>query len=195
MNEQEHLKYPTVLKNIQLDSETLGFEMACDELTGCFLKTLVASKPKGIFLELGTGTGISTAWLLDGMDEDSQLISIENNPVVASVAKKYLEHDPRVKFQVEDAASWLNQVVNQKFDLIFADAWVGKYSHLEQALSLLSCGGLYVIDDMLPQPNWPSLDHAVKVNELVSTLENRRDLVVTKMNWSSGIVIATKVRR
>lgn len=120
MNEQEHLKYPTVLKNIQSDSEALGFKMACDELTGSFLKTLVASKPKGIFLELGTGTGISTAWLLDGMDEDSQLISIENNIVVASVAKKYLGHDPRVKFQIEDAASWLNQVVNKKFDLIFA---------------------------------------------------------------------------
>lgn len=193
MNEQEHIKYPTVLEKIKLDSEALGFHMACNSLTGSFLRTLAATKPTGIFLELGTGTGISTAWLLDGMDQNSQLISIENNVTVASVAKKYLEHDRRVKFKIEDAASWLNQVVDQKFDLIFADAWVGKYSHLEQALNLLKIGGLYVIDDMLPQPNWPSSDHAVKVNELISALENRRDLIVTKMSWSSGVVIATKV--
>ncbi|OKH39577.1 SAM-dependent methyltransferase [Calothrix sp. HK-06] len=195
MNEQEKLLPPTVLENIQLDSEALGFKMACDPLTGSLLKTLAASKPGGMFLELGTGTGMSAAWLLDGMDQDSKLISIENNITVASVAKKYLGHDRRVEFQRQDAASWLNQVVNQKFDLIFADAWVGKYSHLEQTLSLLSWGGLYVVDDMLPQPNWPSADHATKVQELISALENTRDLVVTKMNWSSGIVIATKVKR
>lgn len=72
-------------------------------------------------------------------------------------------------------------------------AWVGKYSHLEQALNLLKIGGLYVVDDMLPQPNWPSVDHATKVQELISTLENTEDLVLTKMNWSTGIVIATKL--
>ncbi len=79
MNEQEHLKSPTVLENIQLDSKALGFEMACDAPTGSLLKTLAASKPGGKFLELGTGTGVSTAWLLDGMDQDSNILSIENN--------------------------------------------------------------------------------------------------------------------
>lgn len=77
--------------------------------------------------------------------------------------------------------------------LYLRSAWVGKYSYLEQTLSLLKPSGLYVVDDMLPQPNWPSLDHAVKVNELISALENTEDLVLTKMNWSTGIVIATKL--
>jgi predicted O-methyltransferase YrrM len=195
MNNQEHMRPPTVLEQIQAESEALDFQMVSDPLTGSLLRTLAASKPAGMFLELGTGTGVSAAWLLNGMDQDSQLISIENDVTVASVAKKYLEHDQRVKFQIEDAASWLNQVVNQKFDLIFADAWTGKYSHLEKALRLLKPGGLYVVDDMLPQPSWPSTDHAIKVNDLISALENTEDLVLTKMNWSSGIVIATKVKR
>jgi len=43
------------------------------------LRTLAASKPGGRFLELGTGTGIATAWLLEGMDERSTLISIDND--------------------------------------------------------------------------------------------------------------------
>lgn len=191
MNNQEHIRLPPVLEQIQTESEALGFQMVSKPSTGSLLRTLAASKPRGMFLELGTGTGVSASWLLDGMDRDSQLISIENDVAVASVAKKYLEPDRRVKFQIIDAASWLNQVVNQKFDLIFADAWIGKYSHLEETLRLLKPGGLYIIDDMLPQPGWPSADHATKVNELISTLENTKDLTLTRMNWSSGIVIAT----
>ena len=45
------------------------------------------------------------------------------------------------------------------FDLIFANAIPGKYEHLDETLALLRCGGLYVVDDMLPQPTWQK-DHA-----------------------------------
>ena len=191
MDDREYIRFPPILKQIQIESEALGFQMISEPLTGSLLRTLAASKPGGMFLELGTGTGVSTSWLIDGMDRDSQLISIENDVTVASVAKKYLGSDRRVEFQIIDAASWLNQAVNQKFDLIFADAWAGKYSHLKETLRLLKPGGLYIVDDMLSQPNWPSADHATKVNELILALENTEDLVVTKMNWSSGIIIAT----
>lgn len=43
---------------------------------------------------------------------------------------------------------WLSQDDLGAFDLIFADAWPGKFSHLDEALSLLSPGGFYVIDDL-----------------------------------------------
>jgi hypothetical protein len=56
---------------------------------------------------------------------------------------------------------------------------------------MLNTGGYYIIDDMLPQPNWP-IGHAEKVKEFIGKLEERRDLVITKLNWSTGIVIAVK---
>ena len=62
---------------------------------------------------------------------------------------------------------------------------------LEEALTMLNCGGLYIIDDMLPQPNWPE-GHAEKAILLVEILEQRDDLVLTKLNWATGIVIAVK---
>ena len=191
MNDRKQIIFPPALEKIQTESEALGFSMISEPLTGSLLRTLAASKPGGMFLELGTGTGASTSWLLDGMDRNSQLISIENDATVASVAKKHLESDRRVKFQTIDAGSWLNQVAEQKFDFIFADAWTGKYSHLEETLRLLKPGGLYIVDDMLSQPSWPATDHAKKVNELILALENTENLVVTKINWSSGIIIAT----
>jgi hypothetical protein len=55
----------------------------------------------------------------------------------------------------------------------------------------LNKGGLYIIDDMLPQPNWPD-GHAEKVTNLVAILEERKDLVLTKQIWATGIIIAAK---
>jgi hypothetical protein len=57
---------------------------------------------------------------------------------------------------------------------------------------MLKIGGIYLIDDMLPQPNWPS-GHQDNVVKLISYLDTREDLKLTKMNWSTGLIIATKV--
>ncbi|PZO11155.1 MAG: hypothetical protein DCF25_19940 [Leptolyngbya foveolarum] len=51
--------------------------------------------------------------------------------------------------------------------------------------------GMYVIDDMLPQANWPE-GHAEKVDNLIATLEQLRGFWVTKLSWASGIIVATK---
>jgi predicted O-methyltransferase YrrM len=87
--------------------------------------------------------------------------------------------------------SFIRGLGNRQFDLIFADTWPGKFDHLEEALELLSSGGLYVIDDLLPQANWPD-GHAPKVSALINTLEADRRLALCKLSWSSGIIIATR---
>jgi hypothetical protein len=56
---------------------------------------------------------------------------------------------------------------------------------------MLTRGGLYILDDMLPQPNWPD-GHSEKVDNLISYLESRDDLQVTKQVWSTGIIVAVK---
>lgn len=67
----------------------------------------------------------------------------------------------------------------------------GKYSHLDEALRLLRAGAMYVLDDMLPQPNWPE-DHPPKVAELVRALRSRPELQVVTLDWSTGIIVATR---
>lgn len=165
--------------------------MASDLLTGCLLCTLAATKPGGNILELGTGTGVATAWLLDGMDEAARLVSIEIDEANLEIAKEFLGDDLRVTFIRADGGEWLSRAEPDQFDLIFADSWPGKYTHLDEALRVLKRGGLYVIDDMLPQLNWPD-GHAHRASELISILENRADLIITKLNWSTGIVIGAK---
>lgn len=195
MFDSTHLHPPSALKDIEAATKVVGFTLASDLLTGSLLRTLAASKPGGMFLELGTGTGMGTAWILDGMDARSRLITADQDANVLEIAKRFLGHDARVTFHLGDGVALLLELQQQapRFDFVFADTWPGKYTHLDEALSLLKPGGLYVVDDMLPQPNWPA-DHAPRVTALIGTLEQRADLRLTKLNWSTGIVIAVKVR-
>jgi len=181
---------------IERETRAVGFTMASDAWTGSLLRSLAASKPGGLFLELGTGTGLATAWLLDGMDERSTLLSVDDDEAVVSIARRNLAHDARVTFTVADGASQIALLVaeHRSFDLIFADTWPGKYTHLEEALQLVRVGGLYVVDDMLPQANWPD-DHPPKVESLVEALTSRPDFHVATLSWSTGLILATRVRR
>jgi predicted O-methyltransferase YrrM len=182
---------PPALAQIQADTVALGFPMASEPEVGALLRTLAASKPGGVVLELGTGTGLATTWLLDGMDAAAHLITVDNDPAVAAIARRHLASDSRVQFHVMDAADLLPTLAGESVDLLFADTWAGKYTQFDAALRLLKPGGLYVIDDMLPQPNWPA-GHAVKVAHLLADLSARADLVVAQLAWASGVVVATK---
>ncbi|CCH02926.1 O-methyltransferase family protein [Fibrella aestuarina BUZ 2] len=185
---------PSGFAEIQQASEAMGFSMPSDLQTGALLQTLVAAKPEARVLEIGTGTGLATAWLLAGMDADSSLISIDTAAYYQAVANQVLGSDARLTLVCDDAGTYLERYDAAPFDLIFADAWPGKYSHLDAALGTLATGGLYVIDDMLPQPNWPD-GHGDNVDRLVADLESRSDLSLVRLAWSTGILIAVKKER
>ena len=176
---------------INLATKESGFSMPSEILTCSLLKTMASSKPNGRFLELGTGTGLSTSWILDGMDANSSLFSIDNDASLLEIAYKYLGCDKRLQLECVDGESWVLSNVGQKFDYIFADTWHGKYLLLDEVLEMLEIGGLYIIDDMLPQENWPE-GHAEKALLLEKTLEGRKDLKLTKLNWASGIIVCVK---
>jgi len=190
MNDSIVLNIPVEYRKIKEASDELQFNMASDLLTGSLLKTLAASKPSGRLLELGTGTGLATAWIVAGMDANSSLVTVENNELLIEVARKNI-NDSRVEFVLTDGYEWLKNYDGEKFDFIFADAMPGKYDLFEETINLLNSGGLYIIDDMLPQPNWPE-GHDKKAEAFIQQLEERNDLLVTKLNWSTGIMIVVK---
>jgi predicted O-methyltransferase YrrM len=192
MNDLSNLNEPKSIQAIWADTRAAGFTMASEALTCSLLRTLAASKPGGHFLELGSGTGLSTAWLLDGMSSNSHLTTVDNDESPLSILRSNLGEDPRLTVVCADGDDFLRSLNGQHFDFIFADTWSGKYRLLEEALALVSPSGLYVIDDMLPQSNWPE-GHAQKVAHLVAALEQRSDFRITKMSWASGVIIASKL--
>ncbi len=190
MNDSVIKDIPERYMRIKVATEALRFNMASDLYTGSLLKTLAASKPAGRLLELGTGTGLATAWIVAGMDNNSSLITVENNELLIEVARRNIS-DNRVEFVLTDGYEWIKNYNGEKFDFIFADAMPGKYDLFDETISLLKFGGLYIIDDMLPQPNWP-VGHDKKVADFLSRLEQKPELIITKMSWSTGLVVAVK---
>jgi len=183
---------PVQYENIAEATKAIEFNMASDMQTGSLLKTLAASKLSGRILELGTGTGLATSWIVDGMDERTKLVTIENNTLLLDIARKALQ-DSRVEFVWADGYAWIQTYSGEKFDMVFADAMPGKYDLFEETIGLVKVGGFYIIDDMLPQPNWPE-GHADKVERFIGELGERNDIILTKLNWSTGIIIVTKIK-
>lgn len=190
MNDSDIRRQPAALANILAETDAMGFTMASESRVGSLLATLVASKPGGRFLELGTGTGHGTAWLLAGMDDASTLETVDTDASVVAIAQKHLGSDARVTFHVMDGAEFLRRA-SSPFDLIYADAWPGKFSQLNDALSLLRPGGMYVIDDLLPQSNWLE-GHAPKVPALIDDIERRQEFITVKLAWASGVMLVVR---
>lgn len=117
MNETINQPLPEAYQAIAEETQRLGFTMPSDVQTCTLLRTLAASKPAGRFLELGTGSGLATAWILDGMDDESTLVSFDHDGALLAIARKYLGHDKRLSLVLSDGAEWVHANTGQSFDL------------------------------------------------------------------------------
>jgi len=192
MDDFKGITPPPQLAEIDRETRLMGFNMASEPQTGSLLRTLAASKPRGKFLEVGTGTGYGTAWILDGMDAASKLQTVDINPDVQSIARKHLGADGRLSFFTQDAIAFLATRQKNLYDFIFADAMPGKFERFDLTLGLLKVGGILLLDDLLPQPNWPE-GHALKVERLLAQLDDLVGYHVSKLRWATGIVILTRI--
>ena len=186
-------KLPAIYNTLIEKSQEIGFTMPSDILVGSLLKTLIASKPSSHILKLETGIGLSLSWMIEGLDKDSKIISIDNDSTLITIVKSFFGDDPRIKLVCEDGSKWISNYQGVGFDLVFADAWPGKFSDLDQLLVHIKIGGFYVIDDINPQSNWPE-GHQEKVEKLIHFLESKQDFSMTKIDWSTGVIIMTKLK-
>ena len=89
---------------------------------------------------------------------------------------------------IQDIPSIYPQIEAKSEEIGFtmpSDLYIGT---LLKTLMSSKPGGCYVIDDMTEQPNWPE-GHT----DIVDYLEKREDFVLTKMNWSTGVIVAVRV--
>ncbi len=192
MSELGSIIVPPQLPLIIEKTRALGFNMACEDSVGALLRALATSKKGGRFLELGTGTGVGTTWLLDGMDETSRLTTVDISEEYQQVVREVFARDARLEIVTRDAAKFLRTQPLGSFDLVFADAMPGKFVYWDDALALVRSGGFYVVDDLLPQENWPA-DHPPKVRELIGKLSSLAEFRSVSLSWSSGVMILTRI--
>ncbi|MGW7100316.1 O-methyltransferase [Streptomyces sp. NPDC054838] len=196
MDDLTSLIRPASLDAILADAQTFDFRMSCDERTGALLSILAASKPGGQFLELGTGVGAGAAWISDGMDIHSSLITVERDADAQMIARKHLWSDEpgrSIFFMHADVDHWLDTQAGREpaFDLVFVDCRPGKYRRMADAVALLKPGGFYVGDDLLPQETWPE-DHQERVDRYLEELPSVANLRPMTLNWASGLVLGVR---
>ena len=121
------------------------------------------------------------------MDNDSTLVSVELDDSLQSVARDALAGDERVTWVLGDGSDWLRAAVErpERYDLVFADTWPGKYHDRELAMELVAPGGWYVIDDLHPQPGWPEGRQAT-VDRLLAEMEQVDGWRTEFLPWGSG---------
>lgn len=132
--------------------KTLSPQMISGHLQGRLLALLSKLLRPRRILEVGTFTGYSALCLAEGLTTDGQLITIEGNPEVAWIARKYFERSP-FKEQIDLQSSKADAAIAQlegSFDLIFLDADKRSYpSYFETLIDRLRPGGLFISDNVI----------------------------------------------
>ena len=104
-------------------------------------------------LEIGTFTGLSALSIALALPEDGKLIALdkdkETNKIAVSFFKKAYQ-DKKIQTIVKPALNSLDELKNQKFDMIFIDADKLNYKeYYEKSFQIINKGGLIIIDNVL----------------------------------------------
>ena len=124
--------------------------VACvDPSTGAALRFLAAAANARAVVELGTGAGVSTLWLLRGMRPDGIVTSVDAEPEHHRLAKQSLTEagvaPGRVRLIGGRALEVAARLTDGAYDLVVCDANRAQNAdYLSAALRLLRLGGLVV---------------------------------------------------
>jgi predicted O-methyltransferase YrrM len=109
MDEATFQPPPNAYEAILAATRKIGFQSWCWPQVGALLRVIAATKLGGRMLEIGTGTGVGTCWLLDGMDAEARLTTVDTSPKVQAIAQQHLGTDPRLTILCEDGAATIDR--------------------------------------------------------------------------------------
>ena len=120
----------------------------------CYLLHLII-KISGIknVLEIGTFTGLSALSISLALPSDGKLIALDKNEDTNKIATNFFKkakQDHKITTIIKPALESLDELKNNKFDMVFIDADKMNYKeYYERSLKLLNKGGLIIVDNVL----------------------------------------------
>jgi predicted O-methyltransferase YrrM len=182
---------PPLVQDAVARAREADFPYSCDPAVGQLLAALAAHLPAGArVLELGTGTGVGTAWIASGLlpRTDVIVITAEKDPATAALAARG-DWPKFVELRCADALTLLGDT--GRFDLIFADAPGGKWEGLDHTIAALAPHGMLIVDDMTATPQW-DIEHRARQHEVRQALLTRPLLTSVELRHGSGVILSTR---
>ncbi|MGB5951419.1 MAG: class I SAM-dependent methyltransferase [Ornithinimicrobium sp.] len=121
---------------------------------GAVLRLLAASCAAGHVIEIGSGTGVSGLWLLEGMADNGVLTSIDMDPERQRAARSAFAAagvpPQRTRVISGEAHAVLPRMTDGAYDMVFVSAdHRGDATYIEQSLRLLRPGGVLAVANIL----------------------------------------------
>lgn len=170
-----------------------------DPTTGSALRLLAAATAAKAVIELGTGAGVSSLWLLGGMRQDGVLTSVDSESEHQRLAKQSLTEagygSGRARLIAGRALEVLPKLSDGAYDLMFCDASAAENgNYLEAALHLLRPGGLVVFARALNGGRVTDASardsDTVDLRELTKTIKEHEELTPALLPVGSGLLAA-----
>ena len=143
--QQEIIDYNNTLGDIK--------RMQVDPSQCHFLRLIIKISNIKNVLEIGTFTGLSALSISLALPEDGKLIALDKNEETNKVASSFFKkanQDHKIKTIIKPALESLDELKNDKFDMVFIDADKMNYrEYYEKSLKLINRGGLIIIDNVL----------------------------------------------
>ena len=173
---------------------------AVDPATGGVLRLLAATVGARTAVELGTGAGVSTLWLLRGLAADGVLTSVDSDGEHQRLAKASLNDagvaSGRVRLIQGRALDVLPRLSEAAYDVVFCDAARSENpDYLRAALTLLRPGGLVVFAGALAggrvaEPTARDAE-TVAMRELAKLVRDEERLTAAMIPVGAGLLAAT----
>ena len=149
------LKLDPVQKEIIEYNNSLGDikRMQIDPSQCYFLHLIIKISNIKNVLEIGTFTGLSALSISLALPDDGKLIALDKNEETNKVAKNFFKkanQDHKIKTIIKPALESLEELKDNKFDMVFIDADKMNYKeYYEKSLKLINKNGLIIIDNVL----------------------------------------------
>jgi predicted O-methyltransferase YrrM len=174
---------------------------AVDPVTGSALRMLAALSGAKHAVEVGTGAGVSTLWLLKGLTTDCVLTSIDAEAEHQRLAKASLAEagvpSGRVRLIAGRALDVLPRLSDGGYDLMLCDGPPTEgQDYLAAALRLLRPGGVVIFAGALAggrvaDPSARDTD-TVAARELARVVREEPELVAALLPIGTGLLAAVK---